>query len=319
LHASLSYSEKPSEEKIRNSVSDLLSNNGFAEIMSLSLTKEVYSESVEGLNKEQNVKMLNPLSSDQDVMRQTMLFSGLEAIAYNVNRKSADLKLYEFGKTYLKLSKEDGAKYIETKHLSLFITGRKHTESWNNKNDEVSIYTLKGIVNGIFEKLGLEVKSGDANSKIFNGGLSLSSNKRTIAEFGQVSKALLKIGDVKQAVYYADIYWDVVMDLLKKKKTLMYTEVPKFPEVRRDLALLIDSSVKFEQLEQLAYQAEKNLLRSVNLFDVYEGDKLPAGKKSYALSFILQDEQATLTDKQIEKIMEKLMKTYQEKAGAEIR
>ncbi|MCW3084520.1 MAG: phenylalanyl-tRNA synthetase, beta subunit [Bacteroidetes bacterium] len=318
LNSSLSFSEKPDKEKIQNAIADLLSNNGFSEMMNLSLTKEEYSLKVKSINPEHNVKMLNPLSSDLNVLRQSLLFSGLEIIAYNQNRKSADLKLYEFGKTYMAV-KGEPVKYVETKHLSLFVSGRKTEESWNAKNDAVSFYSLKGAVNAVLERLGIDVKMNEISSDLFSAGLSYAWNKKTIVEFGAVSKTVLKSMDIKNEVFYADFNWDLILEAVKKGKALMYTEVPKFPEVKRDLALLIDKAVKFEQLEQLAYQSEKALLKSVNLFDVYEGDKLPAGKKSYALSFIIQDENATLTDKQIEKIMEKLMKTYQEKAGAEIR
>lgn len=318
LNSSLSFAEKPDKEKIQNVVADLLSNNGFSEMMCLSLTKEDYSARLKSINPEQNVKMLNPLSSDLNVLRQTLLFSGLETIAYNQNRKNADLKLYEFGKTYMAI-KGEAVKYIETKHLSLFITGRKQEESWNAKNDAVSFYTLKGIVQGILGRLGIETKMSETDSEIYSSGLSLSWNKKTLVEFGSVTKAMLRSMDIKQEVFYADFNWDLIVEAVKKNKVLMYSEVPKFPEVRRDLALLLDRSVKFDQLEQLAYQAEKTLLKNVNLFDVYEGDKLPSGKKSYALSFTIRDDNATLTDKQIEKIMEKLIKTYKEKAGAEIR
>jgi len=318
LNSSLSFSEKPDQEKIREAVAGLLSNNGFSEIMCLSLTKEEYSTRLKSINPEQNVKMLNPLSSDLGVLRQSMLFSGLETIEYNQNRKNADLRLYEFGKTYMVI-KGESTKYIETKHLSVFITGRKQEESWNAKNDTVNFYTLKGIVKGILDRLGIEVKMGESSFDAFSQGLSFSWNKKTIVEFGALTKSILKSMDIKQEVFYADFNWDVVIAAMKQNKTALYTEVPKFPEVRRDLALLIDKAVKFEQLEQLAYQSERGLLKSVNLFDVYEGDKLPSGKKSYALSFILRDDNATLTDKQIEKIMEKLIKTYKEKAGAEIR
>jgi phenylalanyl-tRNA synthetase beta chain len=319
LHSSLSFTEKPDKESIQETVSALLSSNGFSEIMCLSLTKEEYSLQLGNIKPEQNVKMLNPLSSDLDVMRQSLLFSGLEAIAYNLNRKSADLRFYEFGKTYLKVAKESGSTYVEDKHLSLFMTGRKEAESWNAKAAPVSVYTIKGILNALFGRLGIDVKLNEQHSEALSSGFSYTWNKRTIAELGQVAKKLTKLSDVKQDVFYADINWDVVLEAIKRSKPLMYTEVPKFPEVRRDLALLIDKAVKFEQLEQMAYQSEKNLLKAVNLFDVYEGDKLPEGKKSYALSFILQDENATLTDKQIEKIMEKLMTVYKEKAAAEIR
>jgi len=178
---------------------------------------------------------------------------------------------------------------------------------------------LKGYVKAILERLGInDIKLAESDSDIFSQGLSFSSNKKTLVEFGTVNRSVLKLTDIKQDVFYADFNWDLIIERLKKTN-IMYTEVPKFPEVRRDLALLIDKAIQFEQLEQLAYQTEKNMLKNVNLFDVYQGDKLPAEKKSYALSFTLQDESATLTDKQIEKIMEKLIKTYQEKVGAEIR
>lgn len=319
LNSSLSFAEKPDKEKIQNVVSELLTNNGFSEMMCLSLTKGEYASKLSSLSEDRSVAMMNPLSSDLNVLRQTLLFSGLETIAYNQNRKNADLKLYEFGKTYIAV-KGETTKYIETKHLSVFITGRKQEESWNATNDGMNFYTLKGIVKNIIERLGIkDVKLAELNSDTFSQGLAFNWNKKLLVEFGEVAKPISsKLMDIKMPVYYADFNWDLILEAMKKSSTL-YTEVPKFPEVRRDLALLIDQAIQFEQLEQLAYQSEKNILKDVNLFDVYQGDKLPNGKKSYALSFILQDENATLTDKQIEKIMEKLMKTYQEKVGAEIR
>ncbi|MES2139670.1 MAG: phenylalanine--tRNA ligase subunit beta [Bacteroidota bacterium] len=319
LNSSIQFAEKPDKEKTQNVVSEILSNNGFAEMMGLSLTKSEYASKIKSLDPAHSVLMMNPLSSDLNALRQTLLFSGLETIAYNQNRRNADLKIYEFGKTYMAIKGGEATKYIETKHLSLFISGRKQEESWNVKNDVVSFYTLKGYVKAILDRLGInDVKLTESNSDVFSQGLSFSSNKKTIVEFGTVNRSILKLMDIKQDVFYADFNWDLIIERLKKTN-IMYTEVPKFPEVRRDLALLIDKAVQFEQLEQLAYQTEKNMLKSVNLFDVYQGDKLPAEKKSYALSFTLQDESATLTDKQIEKIMEKLIKTYQEKVGAEIR
>ncbi len=319
LKSSLAFAEKPDKEKIQHVVSELLSNNGFSEMMCLSLTKGEYATKLESLNPERNVEMMNPLSSDLNVLRQTLLFSGLETISYNQNRRISDLKLYEFGKTYLAIKGEEASKYIETKHLSVFITGLKKEENWNSKKENSTFYTLKATVEAILERLGItDLKTSETSSDIFSQGLSFNTNKKSLVEFGNVSKAILKQMDIKQEVFCADFNWDLLIEAVKKTK-VMYTEVPKFPEVRRDLALLIDKAIQFEQLEQLAYQSEKNILKNVNLFDVYEGDKLPKGKKSYALSFILQDENATLTDKQIEKIMEKLMKTYQEKVGAEIR
>lgn len=327
LNSSLAYAEKPDKEKIQNVISEMLTNNGFSETMSLSLTKEEYSSKLDSIKQEYNVKMMNPLSSDLNVLRQTLLFSGLENIVYNQNRKNADLKLYEFGKTYAvfpslqaeQSEAKQSPRYVESKHLSLFITGKKQEESWNATKDAINFYTLKGLVIAILERLGIEAKLNESFSAEFANGISYTWNKKTLVECGLISKSILKLMDIKQDVFYADFNWDLILEAITKSKSIMYKEVPKFPEVRRDLALLIDKAIKFEQLEQLAFQAEKSLLKNVNLFDVYEGDKLPQGKKSYALSFTLLDENATLTDKQIEKIMEKLMKTYQEKVGAEIR
>ncbi len=319
LNSSVQFAEKPDKEKIQNVVSELLTNTGFSEMMCLSLTKADYAKSLQSLNPDRSVTMMNPLSSDLNVLRQTLLFGGLETIVYNQNRKNVDLKLYEFGKTYMAIKNGEATKYVETKHLSLFLTGRKEEESWNSKKDAVDFYTLKGYVTAILERLGInDLKFSELNNDAFSTGLTSSNNKKILVEFGSISKSVLKLTDIKQEVFYADFNWDLIIDAVKQIN-VMYSEVPKFPEVRRDLALLIDKAIQFEQLEQLAYQSEKKILKNVNLFDVYEGDKLPAGKKSYALSFILQDETATLTDKQIDKIMEKLIKTYQDKAGAEIR
>ena len=319
LHSSLTYGEKPDKERIQNTISELLSNNGFSEMMNLSLTKAEYAEKLSSLDVNQNVLMMNPLSTDLNALRQTLLFGGLETIVYNQNRKKTDLKLYEFGKTYISLNHAEPPKYVETKHLSLFLTGNKQAENWSAKSEAVNFYTMKGFVQAILERLNLSVQIKEYTGELFSQGMVFNWNKKKLAEFGNVSRSILKLMDIKQDVVYADLNWDVIMEGISASKPLMYSEVGKFPEVKRDLALLIDKTIQFEQLQNLAYQAEKNFLKQISLFDVYEGDKLPAGKKSYALSFILQDENATLTDKQIEKIMEKLIKVYQEKAGADIR
>ena len=319
LKSSLSFSEKPDKEATQRSISDFLSNNGFSEIMSLSLTKAEYATKLQSMKASQQVVMMNPLSSDLNTLRQTLLFGGLEAITYNQNRKRNDLKLYEFGKTYEVVKNELGNKYIETKHLSLFLTGNKNIESWNAKSDPINFYTLKGLVQAVFEKVNVQVTIKENENDLFSTGLLLNWKKKKIAEFGIVSKPILKMMDCKHAVLFADFNWDVLMEAISENKTVMYKEVPKFPEVRRDLALLIDQAVQFEQLENLAYQSERKALKNVSLFDVYQGEKIPAGKKSYAVSFVLQDEEATLTDAQIEKIMQKMIKTFQEKVGAEIR
>jgi len=316
VRSSLSYSVKPDPEQVQNSISDLLSSNGFNEIMTNSLTKGDYLNGLTELKKEASIEMLNPLSSDLNVLRQTLLFSGLEAIAYNINRKNPDLKFYEFGKTYLKT---ESGKYIEDKHLSLFITGLKEEESWNSKKPQTTFYSMKGYVVAALSKLGIPgLKSAVNTSELLADSLTISSGKKQLVIFGKVKKSLLKSFDIKQDVYYADFNWDVILELLKKQKT-QYKEIAKYPAVRRDLALLLDKKVTFDELEKIAYQAEQKLLKEVNIFDVYEGDKLEAGKKSYALSFTLQDENETLTDKQIEKTMERLIKAYGEKVGAVIR
>ncbi len=319
LNSCLTFSEKPNKEKAQNVVSEVLTNNGFSEIMCLSLTKSEYAKKLKSLDGDRNVVMMNPLSTDLHVLRQTLLFGGLETIAYNQNRKNTTLKLYEFGKTYMAVKAVSATKYVESKHLSIFITGRKQEERWNAKNDLVNLHTLKGFVESIFERLGItDLKIAEYSGDLFSHGASYSLNNKCIVEFGEVSPSVLKSFAIKQEVFYADFNWDTIIDAIKAT-TVNYQEVSKFPEVRRDLALLVDKAIRFEQLEQLAFQSEKKWLTDVNLFDVYEGGALPEGKKSYALSFTLQDETATLTDKQIEKTMDKLIKLYQEKIGAEIR
>lgn len=320
FRSSISYGTKPDKEKLQNMISDLLTYSGFNEIMSLSLTKGEYIEKLSSFKAENNVNILNPLSSDLNVMRQTLLFSGLEAIAYNQNRKNSDLRMYEFGNVYQHHAENPGKPYMEEQHLALFTTGRKQPESWNTGNDQEDLYHLKGYVQNVLRRLGF----GDlrieelADTDVFSSGLAYDKGKRRIVSFGKVNRAVLKSMDIAQDVYYADFNWSSMMQYVANHK-VEYKEVSKFPAVRRDLALLLASEVKFRDIETLAYQAERNLLKEVNLFDVYEGDKLEKGKKSYAVSFILQDENATLTDKQIEKIMEKLTKTFSEKLGAALR
>lgn len=320
LRSSISYAPKPDKELLQNVVSDLLTYSGFSEIMSLSLTKGDYVANLTSFSAENNVNILNPLSSDLNVLRQTLLFSGLEAIVYNQNRKSSDLRLYEFGNVYKYDSETKDKPYVENQRLALFTTGRKQAESWNTKNDAEDFYHLKGFVQNVLTRLGLaslkleELQDND----IFSGGLAYDKGKRRVVEFGKLNRVLLRRMDISQDVFYADFDWDTVVFLASHHK-VEYREVSKFPAVRRDLALMLDKEVKFRDIEQLAYQGERNLLKEVNLFDVYEGDKLEKGKKSYAVSFILQDENATLTDKQIEKIMEKLTKIFSEKLGATLR
>lgn len=310
IRASLNNSQRAEKDTVQNQLSDLLTANGFNEILSNSLTKSAYSD-----NLETAVKILNPLSSDLDVMRQTMLYSGLEAIAYNQNRRAADLKFYEFGKVYS--VKDD--KYSEVQRFSIFITGANAAEQWNQKPKPVSFYNLKAIVDGILQRLNItDYIVDDATCKKMAFGLQYMLHGKQLVKFGSVAGTALKKADMDKEVFYADFNFDLVLSAVRKNK-IVYEEVSKFPAVRRDLSMLIDKSISFGQLKQIAQKTERKLLKEVSVFDVYEGDKLPVGKKSYALSFIIQDIEKTLTDKAIDAIMQKLIYNLGKEAGAEIR
>lgn len=309
---SANYADREKVTATDNTTANLLIGFGYNEMMGLSLTKESYYPEGTPL-----VKILNPLSTDLNVMRNTMLFGGLESLAYNINRKQADLKLFEFGKTYEKTDNPE-FKYAETKHLTLFVTGRKYSENPYGENNKVDFAFLKASVESILNKLSIKFKISELNDSNFSFGLSYAQKNKHLVSFGLVDKSICKKLDVNTEVFYADFNWDNVLSLVGKTK-LEFTEIPKFPAVRRDLALLLDKKVTYKELEELAYNAERKLLKDVNLFDIYEGDKLEAGKKSYAVSFMLQDEEATLNDKQIDNVMQKLIKTYTEKLGAVLR
>lgn len=308
---SASYADREKVTATDNTTANLLIGFGYNEMMGLSLTKESYYPEGTPL-----VKILNPLSTDLNVMRNTMLFGGLESLAYNINRKQADLKLFEFGKTYEKIDSD--FKYAETKHLTLFVTGRKYPENPYGENNKVDFAFLKASVESILNKLSIKFKISELNDGNFSYGLSYAQKNKHLVSFGLVDKSICKKLDVNTDVFYADFNWDNVLSLVGKTK-LEFMEIPKFPAVRRDLALLLDKKVTYKELEELAFNAERKLLKDVNLFDIYEGDKLEAGKKSYAVSFMLQDEEATLNDKQIDNVMQKLIKTYTEKLGAVLR
>lgn len=317
--ASLPNAPKPDKEKLQNRVSDYLTDNGFHEMMALSLTKSAYYEKLESLKAEHNVPMLNPLSQELNVLRQSMLFGGLEAIAYNRNRRQADLKLYEFGKTYHKYR----SGYTENQHLMLFATGRKESEQWNAGKEAVDFYHLKGFVENVLAKLGFSrelysINGSVTSDELLGEALNIRINKKDVAIIGKVKKQFLKSFDIGHDVYCADLRWDLLMSLLKQED-IVYREVSKFPEVRRDLSMLVEKKTQFAEIEQIAYQSEKQLLKAVNLFDVYEGDKIEAGKKSYAVSFTLLDEAETLTDKRVDKTMEKIMQNLEKNLGAQIR
>ena len=315
LNASISNTSRFEDYKLQNIIGNQLASQGFFEIMSNSLTTAKYTELSAQINDAHSVEMLNPLSSDLGVMRQSLLFSGLEAVAYNINRKRSDLKLFEFGKTYHQYS-ENREEY---KHLSLFVSGNKSEERWNSAINPSDFFYLKGTVEAILQRLGLnKLKSSPIETDLLSEGMSLSIGKKTLVEFGLVKKSVLKHFGISQNVLYADFNWDNVIEMAKYNK-ITFKDIPKYPEVRRDFALLIDNHVSFDDIFTIAKQTEKQLLKNVNLFDVYEGKNLPEGKKSYAVSFILQDENKTLNDKQIDKIMGKLQSNFETKLGAELR
>ena len=310
IKASLNTSEKPDKEVVLNQVADLLISNGYREILSNSLTKEDYLE-----NPETAVKLLNPLSSDLDVMRQNLLFSALVAVGYNQKRKNSDLKVFEYGRSYNLLE----GTYIEKQLFSLTIAGKKEQEQWNNTNNIVNFYDIKSAVDGIIKRLKVDgIRIEDYEGSYFDYGLSYRKGEKVLVSFGSVSKANLKKADVDGPVFFAQFDWDHLVKVIKKNK-ITYKEVSKFPSVRRDLALLLDDSITFEQLRLIANKTERKLLKDVQIFDVYKGDKLPEGKKSYALSFVLQDEEKTLTDKQIDAIIQKLIINFEKEVGASVR
>jgi len=323
VNSSISFHPFPDPEKVQNIIADYLSDTGFIEIMNNSLTKSKYLESfTTDLELKNNVKILNPLSQDLDVLRQSLVFGGLETIIYNINRKISDLKLFEFGKSYSYKKDEDGLKkYSENVQLALLISGKNEPESWKIDQKNSGFYDIKVFVTNIFRKLGIINSLMTVNhdvSKIFVEGLSYHYKKHKLVEFGQLSSKLLEDFDIKQNVYYAEIQWDILVKLVKNN-LIQYQETPKYPEVRRDLALLIDKSIRFEEIEKLAFQTEKSLLKKINIFDVYEGDKIDEDKKSYAVSFILQSSFKTLTDKLIDKTMNKLINVFEKDLNAKIR
>lgn len=314
INASVSNSPRTEDYKVQNIVASQLNAQGFHEMMANSLTTATYTKLSDVLSDEHNVTMLNPLSSDLSTMRQSLLFSGLEALAYNINRKNADLKLFEFGKSYHNFP----TGYEEIKHLTLFQTGNKTQENWTNISQPSNFFLFKGYVLSIIEKLGIKkINSVALTSDVFSEGVALGQENNTLVEFGVVKKSITKHFGIKQEVFYADFNWSFVLQQVTNK--IKYTDIPKYPEVRRDLALLLDENISFDAIYKIARQTEKSLLKDINLFDVYEGANLPAGKKSYALSFIIQDKTKTLEDAQIDKIMNKLQKNFESELGATLR
>jgi len=324
LKASLSYSQKPDNNKIKNKMSDWLSSKGFNEMMCNSLTKANYYDEMITYPTDQVVRIMNPLSTDLNALRQTLLFGGLESILFNRNRKNQDLKFYEFGNCYQYVKNKnikttvDG--YLEQEHLALFISGNKDFTNWISKEEKTNFYYLKSYTDALLERLNFnldKITVEDVSNDIFNYGLKYLLNDKALVEFGIVNKKLTKQFDIGAEVYYADFFWSNI--LTTYDSTIKNKELSRFPDVRRDLALMIDKNIKFEQIKELAYKTEKKLLKQVNIFDVYEGEKIGVDYKSYAVTFILQDEEKTLTDNQIDKIMNNLINVYQKQLGAMLR
>ena len=313
--------------KYINLISEQLVGGGFNEILNNSLTKVSYYKDLNRYTEETTVKILNPLSADLGVMRQTLLFGGLESIVRNANRKNSNLRFFEFGNCYhYDESKKEADKlikaYTQDQHLGLWITGKRVENSWAHPNEDASFYELKAYVENILVRLGLSLQAvtlvkGENN--IFEDSISIVTKAgKIIVELGVVAYKLTKNMGITNEVFFADIYWDNLLKAVKKY-VVEYKEISKYPAVSRDLALLVDKTVEFEQIKEIAYSTEKKLLKAVELFDVYEGKNLPEGKKSYAVNFILQDEQKTLNDKQIDSIMKKLIDNLTKRLNAELR
>ena len=314
--------DEDQKHKLANLVSEQLVGEGFNEILNNSLTKAAYYGESDTL-----VRIMNPLSSDLNVMRQTLVFGGLESIQHNVNRKRQNLRFFEFGNVYTfdpaKKNDDDPMQaYKEQYHAALWLTGKRVEGSWAHANEDSNFYELSAYVENILRRIGVKpgmVVRKKSENPIFSAGLSIENRGgKQLIEMGIINKKLLKQFDLSAPVYYAELNWTALMKVIKKNEVL-YTEISKFPAVSRDLALLVDNNVEFAQIEQIARQTEKKLLKKVELFDVYEGDKLPAGKKSYAVNFILQDEEKTMGDKQIDAIMQKLIANIKKQLNAELR
>ena len=328
INASLNVNVKPDKEKIQKEISIMLASNGFYEIMNNSLTKSAYTKELDSFDEDHNLKIMNPLSSDLDVMRQSLMFGGLESIARNQSFKSFDMKFFEFGNIYFynaenKQTEEKPLNpYSENFRLDLLITGNDKEESWNNKPQSLTFFDLKKYVLGIIHKLGIKVddlEMTEGTESHYDYSIVYSLNNNKLVTLGKINAKTLKMFDVKKEVFHATFDWDAVLKVVKDLKTISFEALPKFPSVRRDLALVMDKNVTFEQIKKLAFATERNILKAVNLFDIYEGDKIPEGKKQYAVSFTIQDKQKTLTDKVIEKTMARIQQAIEQQLNATLR
>ncbi len=319
MTSKVNHLEKPDKEKLTQIISDLLSSSGFNEIMCNSLTGETWYE-----DKPEAVKLFNPLSSDLNRMRTNLLYGGLETILYNINRKKRNLRLFEFGNCY-RMAMESNPDIIDTyeeeEHLAILITGMRYEGNWIEKDQPGSFYELKTYVENILNRLGLDtqsLESRDLESEEFGDGLGFWLKGKKLVEFGMLSASLMKKFELGSEIFYADFVWDHIMDVVGEGK-IRLEPIPKFPEVRRDLSMIIDKSIQFVQIRDIALTSERKLLKSVSLFDVYESEKLEAGKKSYAVGFILQNPEKTLTDKEIDRIMDKIQSNLEKMINARIR
>ena len=319
--------DEDQKHKLENLVGEQLVGAGFNEILNNSLTKAAYYEDLNCYPAKRLVSIVNPLSSDLNVMRQSILFGGLESIAYNANRKNPNLKFFEFGNTYQHFNEKADAEnpmkaYAEESHLGLWVTGKRVEGSWAHPDEQSSFYELKAYVLNILNRIGLPLGSvvfKDSDNNIFSKGITVENRGgKVLVEMGVVARSLQKKFGIDNEVYFADLYWNQLTKAVRKQK-VGFKEIPKYPAVSRDLALLLDKDVEFARVEQIAYNAERKLLKKVELFDVYEGKNLPDGKKSYAVNFILQDEQKTLNDKAIDAVMQKIIQNLKKQLNAELR
>lgn len=315
INATIAKSSKLENNRVQNIVAQQLVGQGFIEMMANSLTSEKNHTLTEQISPKNQVSMLNPLSSDLAVMRQSLIYGGLEAIAYNLNRKQENLRLFEFGSSYHQYQERQ---FTENKHLSILTAGNTSSPTWNGPSQPADFFYLKGAVIAVLKRLGINtINEKPTKLDFLSEGIALSSGAK-IADLGVVKKKVSKNFGIEVTVHFANIYWDEVLKIVSKEYTPV-TDIPKFPEVSRDFALLVDDAVNFKQLREIALNSEKKILKSVQLFDVYEGSKLPKGKKSYALNFTLQDANKTLTDKQIDKTMNKIQQQLESQAGAVLR
>lgn len=318
LNTSIAYQVKPNKEKLYNVSADLLANNGFSEILNNSLTTSATWDKIktESYNSSEDVRILNPLSNELDVMRQSLLFGGLKSIEHNQNRQNPDLKLFEFGTVYSKIEGD----YVEKKKLGIWICGMKDNENWTNTGQKSNFYTIKGAVEGLIRKLGIDKnpKNIALTSDLFEDGYGISVANKLIVELGWIKKDILKAFGVKNTVYYAEVNWDVVIELAHFNK-INFQAIPKTQFARRDFSLLLDEAIRFDEIQEIAKKVDRKILKEIGLFDVYEGKNLEKGKKSYAVSFNFQDDEKTLKDDQIDKVMQRIREELESKLAAELR